>query len=179
MGLLVGKKIHDRINKLIIHFNGTDIHVSCSGGLASYPLDSGDTKGLIECADRALYKAKSHGKHKLCLFSEEKRTFTRIKLKRDVTIRSLAIHDTENISKSNNISEGGILISCSSSFDIGTRLELQIPLKDKSNMTIIGSVVRVEKFDTNLYDIGLSFLSLNSTATSTETLAEYVLQQLA
>jgi hypothetical protein len=46
-------------------------------------------------------------------------------------------------------------------------------------MPIIGSVVRVEKFDKNLYDIGLSFLSLNSTATSTETLAEYVLQQLA
>jgi diguanylate cyclase (GGDEF)-like protein len=178
-GLLVGKKLHDCINKLIIHCNGSDIQVSCSGGLASYPLDSGDTKGLIECADRALYEAKSHGKHKLCLFSEEKRTFTRIELKCDVKIRSLAIHETENSSRSNNISEGGILISCSSSFDIGTRLELQIPLKNKSSMTIIGSVVRVEKFDKNLYDIGLSFLSLNSTATSTETLAEYVLQQLA
>ena len=179
MGLLVGNKLLESLNKLIVNYQGKDIPIACSGGLASFPLDSSDTTGLTDCADRALYQAKSRGRHELCLFSEEKRTFTRIDLKRDVNIRSLIIQKTDNQSKSNNISEGGILISCSNSFDIGTRLELQIPLQDESAMTIIGSVVRVEKFDTNLYDIGLSFLSLNSAAKSTETIAEYVLQQLA
>ncbi len=179
MGLLVGKKLHDRINKLTINIKGTDVPVSCSAGLASFPLDSETSKGLTDCADRALYQAKSRGKHAISLFSEEKRTFTRIELKRDVKIRSLSIEETEDSSKCNNISEGGILITCSSSFDIGTRIELLIPLQDKTSMTVIGSVVRVEKFDTNLYDIGLSFLSLNSSVKSTETIAEYVLQQLA
>lgn len=179
MGLLVGKKLHDRINRLTINIKGTDVPVSCSAGLASFPLDSETSKGLTDCADRALYQAKSRGKHAICLFSEEKRTFTRIELKRDVKIRSLSINESEDSSKCYNISEGGILITCSNSFDIGTRIELLIPLQDKASMTVIGSVVRVEKFDTNHYDIGLSFLSLNSSVKSTETIAEYVLQQLA
>ncbi|HIQ37232.1 MAG TPA: diguanylate cyclase [Desulfocapsa sulfexigens] len=179
MGLLVGKKLLERINKLVIRHSGKDIPINCSGGLASFPLDSNNAKGLMECADRALYQAKSLGTHTISLFSEEKRRFTRIDLQRNVTIRSLKIQKTELCNTSKNISEGGILISCSNKFDIGARLELQIPLQEDSEMTITGSVVRVEQFDTNLYDIGLSFLLLDSTATSSEVIADYMLQQLA
>ena len=96
-----------------------------------------------------------------------------------MTIRSLKVQTTELCNTSKNISEGGILISCTDKFDIGARLELQIPLQEDSEMTITGSVVRVEQFDTNLYDIGLSFLLLDSTATSSEVIADYMLQQLA
>jgi len=179
MGMMVGKKLLERINKLAIHYNGRIISIYCSGGLASFPLDSSDTQGLMDSADRALYRAKSQGTHQLSLFSEEKRTFTRIELQRNVTIRSLAIKEKEICNQSKNISEGGILISCSNKFDIGARLELQIPLQKDSKMTITGSVVRVEQFDPNLYDIGLSFLLLGSTAASSEVIADYVLQQLS
>jgi len=179
MGLLVGKKLHAQINALSIHHRGKDIPVSCSGGLASFPLDSKNAKELIECADRALYQAKSHGNHGLCLFSEEKRTFTRVKLTRDITLRSLETEEAEIHSKSKDISEGGILISSSKCFAIGTRLEVHIPLQNNADMTMTGSVVRVEQFAPKLYDIGLSFLFLDSTATSSEKIAEYILEQLA
>lgn len=72
MGLLVGKKILDQINALIIHYKDKKIPVTCSGGLASFPQDSRDGRGLMNCADLALYQAKNSGKHELCLFSEEK-----------------------------------------------------------------------------------------------------------
>jgi len=50
-------------------------------------------------------------------------------------------------------------------------------------LSLTGSVVRVEQIDTGCYDIGLSFLKLDSSSTSfstsTEIIADYILQQLA
>lgn len=178
MGLQVGKKLLERINTLVIQHDGKEIPVTCSAGLASFPLDSDNSQGLLDCADRALYQAKSQGQHSIALFSEEKRSFTRIELQRNVSIRSLEIKEEALRYTSKNISNGGILISCSDKFDIGARLELQIPLQEDATMTITGSVVRVEQFDTHLYDIGLSFLFLDSTATSSEAIADHVMQQL-
>jgi diguanylate cyclase (GGDEF)-like protein len=71
MGLLVGKKILDQINALIVCYKDKKIPVTCCGGLASYPQDSRDGRGLMNCADLALYQAKSSGKHELNLFSAE------------------------------------------------------------------------------------------------------------
>lgn len=183
MGLLAGKKLHDKINNFTFRHNDKDIQITSSGGLATFPLDSDDRQGLIECADRALYHAKSSGKHKLVLFSEEKRTFTRIEFDRPLKIRSLGIQDHDRNSRSKNISEGGVLISCDKRYEIGIRLKLHISLEGGENLVFTGSVVRVEQIDTSLYDIGLSFLTLNSDSTSlstsTEVIADYILQQLA
>jgi diguanylate cyclase (GGDEF)-like protein len=179
MGLQVGKKLLDQINTLVVHHEGEKIQISCSGGLAAFPLDSHDGQELISCADRALYQAKSRGKHELNLFSEEKRTFTRIDFDHPVTIRSLEIKKKDGDSKSTNISEGGILISSNNRYSIGSRLELQIPLKKGSHLTLTGSVVRVEQFDSDHYDIGLSFLHLDpSSTTPTQAIADHILQQL-
>lgn len=179
MGLLVGKKLLNQINNITIHHEGEKIPVTCSGGLASFPLDSRDGQELLRCADRALYQAKSRGTHELNLFSEERRIFTRIDFEQTITIRSLELGKENGDSKSKNISEGGILIACNNRYNIGTQLELQIPLEKGSTLTVTGSVVRVEQFDTNLYDIGLGFLHLNSSAASSQAIADYILQQLA
>lgn len=177
-GMLVGKKFIDQINNLTIHYEDKEIHVRCSGGLATFPADSTDSQGLIRCADQALYQAKSRGKHKLSLFSVEKRTFTRIEFERTVTIRPLGIPGEIDNSIARNISEGGILISSKKGYDLGARLELQVPLKeDGDSLTIFGSVVRVEQFDNGLYDIGLSFLLIDSTTSFSEAIADYIVQQ--
>ena len=176
-GMLVGKKLLDQINNLIIHYEDKEIQVTCSGGLATFPVDSREGQGLLKCADQALYQAKSRGKHRLNLFSREKRIFTRIEFERNVTIRSLSIPEEKDVSISRNISEGGILISSNNSYNIGERLELRVPLKENGeSLTITGSVVRVEQFDTGLYDIGLSFLLLDPTATFTDVIAAYIQQ---
>ncbi len=179
LGLQVGKKLLEQINALVIHHDGKAIPITCSAGLASFPLDSDSPTGLLECADRALYHAKSQGNHSISLFSEEKRSFTRVELQQNVRIRSLNIQENDLCFTSKNISKAGILISCSYKFDIGTRLELHIPLRNNSATTVTGSVVRVEQFGTDLYDIGLSFLLLDSTATSSEAIADHILQQLS
>lgn len=183
MGLLAGKKLHDKINNLVIRYEGEKIPINCSGGLATFPLDSDYGQGLIECADRALYQAKSSGKHKFTLFSEEKRTFTRIAFDRPINIHSLVNPPNDNLSRSENISEGGVLITSDKRYDIGIRLKLHISLERGADLTLTGSVVRVEQIDTGSYDIGLSFLKLDSSSTSlstsTEIIADYILQQLA
>ncbi len=179
MGLLVGKKLLDQINTLVINHEGVEIPVTCSGGLASFPLDGSDGETLLRCADRALYQAKSRGKHELNLFSEEKRVFTRIDFEQNITIRTLDVEKQGNTSKSKNISECGILISSSNNYAIGTLLELNIPIQTDSNLTVTGSVVRVEKFGTDLYDIGLSFLHHESNSSSTQVIADYIIHQLA
>ncbi len=179
MGLMVGKKILEQINKTIIYYEGVEIPVFCSAGLASFPLDSHDGPGLITCADRAMYQAKSRGTHELNLFSEEKRIFTRVCFDKKIGIRSLEQMQDDGSGRSKNISESGILISCHECYTIGTRLELKIPVQDSSYLTITGSVVRVEQFDSNLFDIGLSFLHLKSNRGPTTERDEYILQQLA
>lgn len=182
MGLLAGKKLHDKINKLIVNHAGIDIQVACSGGLATFPLDSDKGQDLLECADRALYQAKSSAKHTLVLFSEEKRTFTRIAFEQTINVQSLEIQGQSRDSRSKNISESGVLISCDKKYSIGTRLKLQITLEGGENLTLTGSVVRVEQIAKNSYDIGLSFLALDSDSasfsTTTEVIADYILQQL-
>ena len=179
MGLLVGKKLLDQINSLIVCHEDKKISVACSGGLASSPQDSRDGQDLMNCADQALYQAKSRGKHELNLFSEEKRTFTRIDFEHSVTVQSFEPEKQAFESNSKNISEGGILISCNNTYNIGTRLELQISLNKGSQLTITGSVVRVEQFDTGFYNIGLSFLRVESSGdTPAQAIAEHILQRL-
>lgn len=179
MGLLVGKKILDQLNAMVVQHGEEEISITCSGGLASFPLDCRNGEELLLCADRALYQAKSRGKHELNLFAEEKRIFTRIHFEQDITIRQVGNNNEENTSKSKNISECGILISSSNSYLIGTLLELTIPIRKGSVLTLTGSVVRVEQFDTNLFDIGLSFLQHDSSGETTQVIADYIIKQLA
>ncbi len=183
MGLLVGTKLHGKINNLIVHYQGEAIQVTCSGGLATFPVDSDKSQQLLECADRALYQAKSSRKHTFVVFSKEKRTFTRIEFERTISIRPLETQNHAKDSRSKNISEGGILISCDKRYDIGIRLKLDMSLEGGAILALTGSVVRVEQINTGRYDIGLSFLQLDSDSTSlstsTEVIADYILQQLA
>ncbi len=182
-GLLAGKKMHDKINNLIVHYKGENIQVTCSGGLATFPVDSDKSQKLIECADQALYHAKSNGRHTFTLFSKEKRTFTRIAFERTIKIRSLGTQAHKRDSRSKNISEGGVLISCDQKYALGTQLRLDISLEEGSVLILTGSVVRVEQIDMGCYDIGLSFIQLDSDptslSTSTKIIADYILQQLA
>jgi diguanylate cyclase (GGDEF)-like protein/PAS domain S-box-containing protein len=45
-----------------------DLHATASIGMASFPRDASDGKGLLKCADRAMYTAKSRGGNCLEVF---------------------------------------------------------------------------------------------------------------
>ncbi len=179
MGFLVGNKIIKQINSRQVLHEGKWISVACSGGLASYPLDSQSVQGLISCADRAMYLAKSMGEHSLVPFAAEKRVFTRIDFNDTVLIDSKEIKGPPDTSVAKNISEGGLLVSSKSCYDLGSQVELQISLREDRDLVISGSVVRVEQFGTNLYDIGLSFLHHKSSAISTQDIADYIAEQIS
>lgn len=53
-----------------IHLDNGDIRIKVSIGSAEFPADAKTTEGLIDCADRALYAAKSAGKDNLKRFQE-------------------------------------------------------------------------------------------------------------
>lgn len=47
----------------VIPFNAIDLQVSCSVGVAMYPMDGCDQESLYKCADVALYEAKRAGRN--------------------------------------------------------------------------------------------------------------------
>jgi diguanylate cyclase (GGDEF)-like protein len=58
-------RIRKEIEKYPFKFNGTDIKVTMSMGVASYPADAISRRNLIEEADKALYKAKENGRNRV------------------------------------------------------------------------------------------------------------------
>ncbi|MDP1871963.1 MAG: diguanylate cyclase [Gallionella sp.] len=68
--LRVAKNIVDKLSQPFFFVNDeTGYHVSASIGIANYPQDAMDTKGLIKCADKAMYAAKSEGRNRFVYFS--------------------------------------------------------------------------------------------------------------
>jgi diguanylate cyclase (GGDEF)-like protein len=67
----VGERI--RCNIAMTDFEGRpgerDVHMTVSIGIASFPDHCGDAQGLVNCADKALYLAKSMGKNRVETFS--------------------------------------------------------------------------------------------------------------
>ncbi len=70
-------QIAERLRKSIENFNFREKHtdsgwkLTTSIGLASFPQDAKNKEELILKADKALYRAKSEGKNKVCLYYEE------------------------------------------------------------------------------------------------------------
>jgi diguanylate cyclase (GGDEF)-like protein len=55
--------IRKQIDLMVVHYNGTDIRITCSAGIAETPDGSEDLTSLIERADAALYRAKRDGRN--------------------------------------------------------------------------------------------------------------------
>lgn len=75
-----GKELAERIRKnveshLFENDGKTLYRVTISVGVASYPFDSRDQKGLIQSADHALYESKKAGRNQVKRFSATKPTY--------------------------------------------------------------------------------------------------------
>jgi putative two-component system response regulator len=65
--------VQKQINRLYDAFTvmGEDQDCSISMGIALYPKDATDYRTLSECADQALYQAKSKGKNQYCFYEKQ------------------------------------------------------------------------------------------------------------
>ena len=61
---LVASKVHQQLQKPI-DWAGTQLHCSCSLGVALYPEQGDDFSTLYQAADLAMYKAKTTGKNRM------------------------------------------------------------------------------------------------------------------
>lgn len=176
--LVVGERIREKVEAMRIEYQKSSISLTISGGLASYPMDADNSENLLRFADEALYKAKGFGKNNVYMFSQNKRRYLRVDFKADIVFKKIGFNEaTKSGAMSKNISLNGILFESENPLDIGTKIHLRIPFNNTEvPLTIIGTVVRVEIFDTGRYDIGVSFLEMDQT-TKNE-ISQYLIRQL-
>ena len=67
---LAGKRIVEKVSKILIKSETGDITLTVSGGLSIYPKDAKTIEELIGGADKALYLSKERGKNRLSLSQE-------------------------------------------------------------------------------------------------------------
>lgn len=166
--LLLSERLRETIMRKPMAIQDTSLQITVSGGVAGFPIDAKETENLLNMADSALYRAKGAGKNKISLFKEDKRRFLRIKFNRSIKVKQLGFSRTRTLTgKSKNIAVGGILFENSEPLSIGTKIQVNIPIvKDSEPILLIGTVVRVEAFGSDKYDIGmiLSFKEMEKTA---------------
>jgi hypothetical protein len=166
---VVGERIRERVESTKLDFEGQNISLTISGGIASFPIDATDTENLIKNSDIAVYRAKETGKNHIVIFSEHKRRYIRVDFIANIQVQIVdpnnKIGTLETTSK--NLSAGGILFESKYPIYIDTKVQLRIPtgIADEP-LVVVGDVVRIEKFSSGKYDIGISFLGVNNAARS-------------
>ncbi len=151
----------ERLRKYIsahkINHQNQSFSVTVSGGIASYPFNSQDPRLLLEMADNAVYLAKGAGKNRISHFKEEKRRYLRVKIHQPILIKELDFNDSKTFSGiSKDICVGGILFENDSPLPLGALIKVQVPVNKVSPVILIGTVVRVENYGNNKYDIGMT-----------------------
>ncbi len=164
---VVGERIRERVERTRLDYKGQNISLTISGGIASFPIDATDTENLIKNSDIAVYKAKETGKNNIVIFSEHKRRYIRVDFIADIQVQIVdpnnKIGTLETTSK--NLSTGGILFESKYPIDIDTKVQLRIPTGTADEpLVIAGDVVRIEKFSSSKYDVGISFLGIDHAA---------------
>ncbi len=162
--LVVGERIRERVEALRLKHHGVEIKLTLSGGLASFPFDATDAANLLNDADTALRRAKAAGKNTISLFSADKRRFARRPFKNKLVVKEVAFDGADvDVVAGKNISINGMRLLTKQSLNVGTKLQLHIPLKeDEPPYLIVGSVKRVKPTNANHYEIGVSFLEVDT-----------------
>lgn len=165
---LLSERLRENIQQKSIKIQDKSIQITVSGGVASFPADARKADNLLNLADSALYRAKGAGKNSISLFKEDKRRFLRIKFNSAIQVKKMGFNHTRILSgTSKDISIGGILFENKELLPIGTKIQVSIPITEDSDpLLLIGTVVRVEAFGPDKFDIGmiLSFKEMEQTA---------------
>lgn len=163
--LVIAERIRSRAEQMELPHGEKKFRVTLSGGLATFPADGEDAAQLIQNADKAMYIAKSQGKNNITLYSPDKRQFLRVDFLGDIVTKPLEANQSDAmLAKSKNLSLGGVLFESRVPINLGTCLQIDIPIPSVEKPLSLPCVVtRLESFSSS-YDIGVSFLRLDSEA---------------
>lgn len=177
--LVLSERLRKTINQKPITIDDTNLEITISGGVAGFPVDAQRAQNLLNLADSALYRAKGAGKNSISLFKEDKRRFLRIKFNRSIQIKQLGFNHTRILSgTSKDIAFGGILFENKEPLPIGTKIQVSIPMTENSEpLLLIGTVVRIEAFGTDLYDIGMTLSFKEIEKTAKDEISKFLIQQ--
>ncbi len=160
--IIKAERIRKKIQDMSLVFDGKKIQITASGGIATFPQDAKEANKLIQCADQALYRAKAEGKNQICLYSIDKRQYVRVDFAGEVKVQPLGkwVGQNQLFGRGKDLSLSGILFQSENPLELGTKIQLEVPIPTKDNpIILIGTVVHVEVFE-KYYDIGVSFVQL-------------------
>jgi diguanylate cyclase (GGDEF)-like protein len=154
--LILAERIRVSVEACKLNANGKALNITVSGGIASYPVNAKSAEDLITLADSALYYAKGSGKNNISLFKEDNRRFVRIDLRKTVQVKELGFSQLDAFSGiGKDICVGGILFEHRRPLEIGTKIQISVPIGNEGPVLLIGTVVRVEILASDRYDIGV------------------------
>ncbi len=155
--LVLGERIRLKIAQDEFEIDGANFRLTVSGGIASFPMHAETSEDLLNMADSALYQAKGAGKNNISLFKEDKRRFLRTRLNSVVKIKEMGFHVSPTLAGvSKDICVGGILFENEEALPIGSIIQVSIMICQEEPTLLVGTVVRVEAFGPNSYDIGMA-----------------------
>lgn len=158
--LILAERIRHKIEYMKLNFEGEKIDVTVSGGVATFPLDTDIETEMVECADRALYRAKSQGRNQIVLFSEDKRHNYRMDLIGPIKVQELGMKTNQvpSLGRIKDLSLSGVLFESQKAIDMGSRIQVEVPLSSRDKpLVMVGRVTRLQPSG-SYYDVGATFL---------------------
>jgi diguanylate cyclase (GGDEF)-like protein len=137
-----------------------DLHLTISGGVATFPQDAADGLQLLEKADQALYMAKREGRNRIVSIARDRRQHTRFSLKIQMDYRLFGRENGLHQGRTKNISAGGLMGEIHESVDTGEKIGFRFAVHDGGpELDLNGECVRVtaDSEDPGLINIGVRF----------------------
>ena len=158
--VILAERIRRTIETMNLNFKGNPVSVTVSGGVATFPLDTDIETEIVECADRALYRAKKQGRNRIVLFSEEKRHNYRMDLIGPIKVQELGMKTNQlpALGRMKDLSLSGVLFESHKSLSRGSRIQVEVPLASREQpLVMVGRVTRSEPSGSS-YNVGATFL---------------------
>ncbi len=176
--LIFADRLREKIAKKKHKLNGKFHHLTVSGGIATYPMHAHTAIDLLNLADSSLYRAKGAGKNNISLFKADKRRFLRMKFTQEIKIKELGFNESESFSAtSKDICIGGILFKNPEPIPIGTKIQASVPINNKEAVLLIGTVVRIEAYGQDSYEIGMTISFKEMERTAKDEISKFLIHQ--
>jgi diguanylate cyclase (GGDEF)-like protein len=158
--MIIAERIRHKIELMNLYFEEQMIQVTVSGGIATYPLDTDIEGELVDCADRALYRAKNRGRNQIVLFSDDKRHDVRMDWMGPIKIQELGTRTLKRpaMGRIKDLSLSGVRFESDQPIKMGSRIQVEVPLLSKDQpLLVMGQVTRLKPSGSG-YDVGAIFL---------------------